>query len=225
VAREITVCTIHLSGLPVDDALLDEVERERWRRLRTAPLRDTFAAAHWGRRIVLAKELGRDPAGLRFVTGRWGKPELAGHAIFHSFSHSRDVAIIAMSSTHPVGIDIEEVRSELPAVRLAGTFFGPGEARAVERAADQRAHFIRLWTRKEAAGKVTGISLDRTLRIDADVDDGSAGGPVDLEHVDAGAAKAWITDIDAPNGFLAAAAMLGAEPFAVHRSTFSVVPA
>ena len=220
--REITVCTVHLSGLPTDGGLLDDVERERWQRLRTAAQRDTFAAAHWARRILLADSLGTDPSGLRFTTGRWGKPELASGELFHSFSHSRDVAMVAVSSADPVGIDIEQVRSGLPAARLAQTFFRPAEARAVESAADQPARYIRLWTRKEAAGKVTGISLDRTLTIDVAGD-----GPrnIDLERVDGRRAKARVADIAAPDGFLAAAAMLGEQPFAVRLSMFSLVPA
>ena len=220
--REIAVSTVHLSGLRTDGALLDDVERERWQRLRTAALRDTVAAAHWARRMILAENLGSDPAGLRFATGRWGKPELVNRALFHSFSHSGDVAIIAMSPADPIGVDVEKIRSDLPAIRLAGTFFRPCEARAVESAADQPARYIRLWTRKEAAGKVTGISLDRTLVIEVD---GDGQRPIDLEHVDGSPAKARVTDIDAPDGFLAAVAMLGAEPFAVRPSMSRLVPA
>jgi 4'-phosphopantetheinyl transferase len=164
--REIAVWTVHLDGLPTDGTLLDDEERRRWRRLRTAGLRDSFAAAHWVRRMVLADNLGMDPARLRFTSGPWGKPELADRALFHSFSHSRDMAMVAVSATDPVGVDIEAVRGDLPATRLARAFFRPSEARTVESAVDRPARYIRLWTRKEAAGKVTGICLDRTLRID-----------------------------------------------------------
>jgi 4'-phosphopantetheinyl transferase len=216
--REIAVWMVHLDGLPTDGALLDDEERRRWLRLRTAGLRDTFAAAHWVRRMILAENLGTDPAGLRFTSGRWGKPELADRALFHSFSHSRDMAMVAVSATDPVGVDIEAVRGDLPATRLARTFFRPSEARTVESAMDRAAHYIRLWTRKEAAGKVTGICLDRTLRIDVD---GEGPRRVDLEHVDGSGAMARVIDVAAPDGFLAAAAMLGEEPFTVRRSTCS----
>jgi 4'-phosphopantetheinyl transferase len=220
--REIDVWTVHLRGLPAGGELLDQQERGRWLRLRTGELRERFAAAHWARRMILGDRLGADPAGLRFVTGRWGKPELADRAVFHSFSHSGEVAMIAVSSTAPVGVDVESVRSDLPAVRLARSFFRSHEARTVEAAADRPARYIRLWTRKEAAGKVVGISLDRALRIDAA---GIATRPVDLEHLDGGRGVGRITDIDAPVGFLAAAALLGDEPFAVRMSTFAPVPA
>lgn len=220
--REIAVWTVHLDGLPTDGTLLDDEERRRWRRLRTAGLRDSFAAAHWVRRMVLADNLGMDPARLRFTSGPWGKPELADRALFHSFSHSRDMAMVAVSATDPVGVDIEAVRGDLPATRLARAFFRPSEARTVESAVDRPARYIRLWTRKEAAGKVTGICLDRTLRIDVGGD-----GPrvVGLERVDGSGAMAGIIDVAAPEGFLAAAAMLGEEQFTVRMSTFSWVPA
>jgi len=220
--REIDVWTVGLRGLPTTGDLLDDDERRRWQRLRMAGLRERFAAAHWARRMILARRLGVDPADLRFETGRWGKPELTDRAVFHSLSHSGEVAMVAVSSAGPVGVDIEAIRPDLPATRLARTFFRPHEVASVENAVDRPGRYIRLWTRKEAAGKVTGISLDRTLRIDAV---GRPGRPVDLDCPDGGRGMARITDIDAPEGFLAAAALLGDEPFLVRPATFHAVPA
>jgi 4'-phosphopantetheinyl transferase len=231
--REIAVWTVALDGLPTGGGLLDDEERDRWRRLRTAGLRDAFAAAHWARRIVLARTLGVDPGGLRFASGRWGKPDLVEGRLFHSLSHSGRIAMVAVSPDAPVGVDVEQVRPGLPAVRLAGTFFRPAEAGWVQAAADPAARYIRLWTRKEAAGKVTGICLDRSLRIDVGGDPGvqvagRSGGrplPVVLEQIDGRPAAAAVVDIDAPAGFLAAAAMLGREPFGVRMREFAAVPA
>ncbi|MFN8197114.1 MAG: 4'-phosphopantetheinyl transferase superfamily protein [Nakamurella multipartita] len=220
--REIGVWTVDLHGLPADGELLDEDELARWRRLRTAGLRARFAAAHWARRTILGDCVGIDPAALRFTTGRWGKPELADGSIFHSLSHCGAVAMVAVSADAPVGVDIEAVRPDLPAGRLARTFFPAPEARAVEAAADPPARYIRLWTRKEAAGKVVGLNLDRTLRIGV-VD--TATGPVPLERLDGGPAVGRITDIAAPGALLAAVARLGPEPFTVRMSSLAPVPA
>lgn len=226
--REIDVWTVHLGGLPVDGELLDDAERGRWQRLRTAGLRDRFAAAHWARRRILADRLGTDPAALRFTFGRWGKPELTDHRVFHSLSHSGKVAVVAVSDAGPVGVDVEAVRPDLPAERLARTFFPPDEARSVAAAADPPARYVRLWTRKEAAGKVTGIGLDRALRIDAtDAIDatGSTGRPVGIEDPAGARGMARVVDIDAPEGFLATVAMLGAAPVAVRSAMLRPVPA
>ena len=116
---------------------------------------------------------------------------------------------------------------------MARTFFRPAEAGWVQDAADPAARYIRLWTRKEAAGKVTGICLDRSLRIDVAGDPGAGAVsgtavrpvPVALEQVDGRPAVATVVDIDAPAGFLAAAAMLGREPFVVRMRDFAAVPA
>lgn len=223
--REIDVWTVHLGGLPADGELLDDAERERWQRLRTAGLRDRFAAAHWARRRILADRLGTDPAALRFTIGRWGKPEVADHRVFHSLSHSGEVAMVAVSHAGPVGVDVEVDRPDLPAERLARTFFPSDEARSVAAAADPPARYVRLWTRKEAAGKVTGISLDRALRIDAIDATGSTGRPVGIEDPAGDRRLARVVDIDAPEGFLAAVAMLGAAPVAVRSATLRTVPA
>lgn len=220
--REIDVWTVQLTGLPAAGELLDDTERGRWRRFRTAELRERFAAAHWARRMILADRLGADPAGLRFTTGRWGKPELAGGSMFHSFSHSGSVAMVALSTVGPVGVDVEAVRPDLAALRLARTFFRPHEALTVEAAVDRPARYIRLWTRKEAAGKMVGTNLDRTLRVDVV---GAGARPVELERLDGGRAVVRVNDIDAPDGFLAAAALPGAEPFVVRMSSYRPVPA
>lgn len=220
--REINVWTVDLRRLPAGGELLDEDERARWRRLRTAGLRARFAAAHWARRMILGDWVGVDPTALRFTTGRWGKPELADAGVFHSLSHSGSLAMIAVSADAPVGVDIETVRPDLPAVRLAHTFFPAPEAATVEAAADPSARYIRLWTRKEAAGKVVGLNLDHTVRIGvAHV----ATRPVELERLDGGPAVGRITDIAAPDGLLAAVARLGPEPFTVRMSSWTPVPA
>ena len=232
--REIDVWTVHLAGLPAGGELLDAAERGRWQRLRTAGLRDRFAAAHWARRRILADHLGVDPAGLRFVTGRWGKPELANQGVFHSLSHSGGVAMVAVSHAAPVGVDVEALRPDLPAGRLARTFFPPPEAGSVRAATDPVARYVRLWTRKEAAGKVTGIGLDRALAIEVtDTTDTSdttdTGGPVgrtvDVEDPAGVPEPVRMTDIDAPEGFLAAVAMLGGAPVTVRSATLAPVPA
>lgn len=236
--REIDVWTVHLAGLPAGGELLDDDERARWQRLRTAGLRDRFAAAHWARRRILADRLGVDPAPLRFATGRWGKPELADHRVFHSLSHSGEVAMVAVSDAGPIGVDVEAIRPDLPAGRLARTFFRPDEALAVAGAADPPARYVRLWTRKEAAGKVTGIGLDQALRIDAietcdeaaDPADeagaaGVAGRSVGIEDPAGARGTARVVDIEAPAGFLAAVAMLGGAPITVRAATLAPVPA
>ncbi|WP_420122146.1 4'-phosphopantetheinyl transferase family protein [Nakamurella sp.] len=221
--REIHVWTVHLAGLPTGGDLLDDDERSRWQRLRSAGLRERFAAAHWARRRILADRLGVDPAGLRFTTGRWGKPELAGHPVFHSLSHSGAVAMVAVSDAAPVGVDVEAVRPDLPAGRLARTFFRPDEAGSVAAAVDPPARYVRLWTRKEAAGKVTGVALDRALLVDAI---GVGGRPAGIEDPTGARGAARIIDIEAPEGFLAAVAMLGGAPVTVRaRALLLPVPA
>src|SRR6516162_228621 len=91
--------------------------------------------------------------------GRPFLPELPG--CWFSFSSCRLGYLGAWSSTHPLGVDIEDQTRGLEATELAQSYFSRAEAQAVE-GAGQRARmrtFFQLWTLKEAALKSIGEGL------------------------------------------------------------------
>jgi 4'-phosphopantetheinyl transferase len=91
--------------------------------------------------------------------GRPYLPELPG--CWFSFSSCRLGYLGAWSSTHPIGVDIEDQTRRLEANELAQSYFSQGEAKAVE-GAGERARmrtFFQLWTLKEAALKSIGEGL------------------------------------------------------------------
>jgi 4'-phosphopantetheinyl transferase len=91
--------------------------------------------------------------------GRPFLPELPGCSF--SFSACRLGYLGAWSSTHCIGVDIEDQTRGVEATELAQSYFSRAEAKAVA-SAGERARmrtFFQLWTLKEAALKSIGEGL------------------------------------------------------------------
>jgi 4'-phosphopantetheinyl transferase len=119
-------------------------------------------------RAILAKYLDRSPRAVAIAYGRWGKPRLAcasaGDLEFN-VSHSEDVGLVALrrggGGGGGVGIDVECLDRTVDHLALAAQHFSAQEADAVASAppASRAETFLRLWTRREAVLKTTGIGL------------------------------------------------------------------
>jgi len=81
--------------------------------------------------------------------------------LWFSFSSSRFGFLGAWSSTHAIGVDLEDKTRNVDAGDLAQHFFSEAEAKAVESANDQASlrTFFQLWCLKEAALKSIGEGL------------------------------------------------------------------
>jgi 4'-phosphopantetheinyl transferase len=196
-------------------ALLDEVERERAAALMFPASHSRYVAAHGAFRVILGRRLGVPPASLRWRRGPHGKPELAEPGPRVSFSHSGDLAAIAVAPRRRVGVDIQRLAAGLDVIRMAARFFPPEEARFVASAAGtagQVARFTWLWARKEACLKVAGGRLLPGLRqvipSDGVVADGQDGMSPGL---------CLVRDVRAPRGYLAAVAAEGTPSYDVIR--------
>ncbi len=192
--------------------MLDRQELLRLAKFPTVDLQRRFAVSHAATRTILSGYLGCGPADFGYELGRWGKPAVAGSPwLQHNLSHSDELALLAISVDGPVGVDVENVHTPMAATALANRFFLPAEARSI---AAQPAHlqvrwFLRLWTRKEAAGKASGLPLDQALKFPVDAVDGCAV----LTPVDGDSRR--ITDIDCGADYLGTVAMMGAGRFRV----------
>jgi 4'-phosphopantetheinyl transferase len=102
---------------------------------------------------ILAGYLGEPPV---IVTDARGKPHVAGDRIAFNLSHSEAMAIVAVSSVGPLGVDLEYRGRARDTAALARRYFTPAEAALV--AADPDV-FYRIWTRKEAWVKAQGSGL------------------------------------------------------------------
>jgi 4'-phosphopantetheinyl transferase len=205
------------AGLPPEAAarcwdVLDAGERARAEAFASPHHRQQFVIAHGALRILAGRELGTRPAALRWVPGPGGKPQLAPpwSGLHTSLSHSADMAAAAISTTRPVGVDIQHLVPGLDTAGLSARFFAPQEARyvAAGRSPGERAdRFAHLWARKEAVVKAAGSRLWPNLGIVVHGRDVvSSAEPAGVHRV---------ADVAAPAGFRAAVALAGAEPFAI----------
>jgi 4'-phosphopantetheinyl transferase len=157
---------------PVAAELLSPEERDRAARLRVDRDRQRYVMCRSALRVILAGYLQSSPQSLKFTSGEHGKPLLAGSPVEFNVSHSGDLGLVAVSSSGPVGVDVEAPREMSAPMDLAARYFHPEEREAVERAPSSERHrvFLACWTRKEAVLKNigAGLTLDpRRIRVGA----------------------------------------------------------
>jgi 4'-phosphopantetheinyl transferase len=134
-------------------SVLSADERARAARFVFPRHRDAYIVQHATQRALLARYTGTAPSQLVFEHGPHGKPRVAG--LEHNLSHAADAALLAVTHDLAVGVDIERMDAGLDIVALGETVFAPDEV-AIGR---DRRGFLRVWCRKEACLKATGVGL------------------------------------------------------------------
>jgi 4'-phosphopantetheinyl transferase len=173
--------TCHTWWARADDAypgllvLLDADEQERFIALRQPIDRNRFLVACSLTRLALASYLDLAPAMIRISrtcpTCRrpHGKPRLTPPApapIELSVSHSGNRIAVEFAWGRAVGVDVEQLRPDVPVDKLAWHVLTAQEAeqlRGVD-GAERTAGFLTYWTRKEAVLKALGHGLAVDLR-------------------------------------------------------------
>jgi len=164
-------------------------------------------------RALLGSYLAIPAAEIRFEYLAGGKPQLAAgqnpSALQFNVSHSANMALIAFGSKHRLGVDIEEIRSDVDITTLAERFFSLRERAGLQALPDHLRvpGFFACWTRKEAFLKATGEGLsfplaDFSVTTHPDLDP-------ELEEIKGSTneAKQWfLTDLSVVDGFRAAVA-------------------
>ena len=199
--------------------VLDDSERARAAAFDRPRDRQRFTVAHGALRILAGRALGTRPAALAWISGRYGKPELAApwSGLHTSLSHSGDMIAAAISTGRPVGVDVQHLMPGLDTVGLSARFFPPDEAEYVAAGRDASARsdrFAQLWARKEAVVKAVGGRLWSNLTIAVrDRDVVSCAEPASPHRV---------ADVSAPTSFRAAVALTGAAPFVIQNAPFAI---
>lgn len=145
-------------------SVLSDTELERADRFVTEEGKNHFKQRRAFRRYCGALALGstRSLSQMVFKETEKGRPYLPDLPDFRfSFSSCRFGFLGAWSSTHCIGIDLEDQTRTLEAAELAQQFFSEAEARVVK-AVEGRARlrtFFQLWSLKEAALKSIGEGL------------------------------------------------------------------
>jgi 4'-phosphopantetheinyl transferase len=145
-------------------SVLSAAELERAARFVTEEGRAHFQQRRAFRRYCGAVALGskRPLSRIVFAETEKGHPYLPEVPdLWFSFSSCPHGWLGGWSSTHAIGVDIEDEARSLEATELARRYFSDAEARAVEGADDaaRTRVFLQLWSLKEAALKSIGEGL------------------------------------------------------------------
>ena len=145
-------------------SVLSESELERAGRFAARHDRVQFEQRRAFRRFCGATALGssRPLSEILFEETESGRPYLSDSPdLWFSFSSCRFGILGAWSSTHGIGVDVEDQTRELEAAELARQFFSVAEAEVVEGVGgvDRLRTFYRFWGLKEAALKSIGEGL------------------------------------------------------------------
>ena len=166
------------SGRRADALLLTPDESERAARLLSEDKRALFIAGRSALRRLLGMYLGVSPRTLAFRYGLHGKPALVTEetmaALAFNFSHSEDLALLAVATARAVGIDIEYRRRNISVAPFARHILTPSETAALQQLPAERhtQALLTAWTRKEAYLKALGVGLAQSLKsFSAGIDD------------------------------------------------------
>jgi 4'-phosphopantetheinyl transferase len=201
-------------------ALLDRDETLRADRFLQARDRDRFIASHAALRFLLAGALEAEARTLSFSVSAFGRPSLAGAQAGRldvNLSHSGEHALVALSPTGRIGVDIEVPRPMPDALRIARAHFHPREVAALEaHGSDGEAAFYACWTAKEAFVKAVGAGLSRPLNRFAVAVPPAPAALLEVDDAD-GPASAWTMAALAP-----APGTVGAVALAIPRAAIAL---
>ena len=139
-------------------AVLSANERERAARFRFDLHRNRYVARHHWIRVELARRYGGAPQELHFDQGANGKPCLRDARNWRggfNASSSQEYALLGFDAGAEIGVDIECIRS----FKDAADFAAHNYAESERSQARSPTAFFRIWTRKEAFLKCTGLGL------------------------------------------------------------------
>lgn len=124
-------------------------------------------ATHWiacraSLRKILGEMTGIPPLEVPLIFSEFGKPGLAPphDSLYFNLSHCAGLALVALSTEGPVGVDIEPRNRAESLIECERSFCHPQEIRNLPLEATERASvLLRIWTHKEAVLKAMGTGL------------------------------------------------------------------
>ena len=171
--------TVSDSEFPACAEGLSEDERARAGKFRIEKDARRFVVARASMRFILAEYVHSAARDLRFVYSKYGKPSLADPVteIRFNLSHAGESAILGITRSRNIGVDIEAVNRNVECDKLAKRFFSTHERAWLRHLPEEERSrcFFRIWTCKEAFLKAQGFGLTRSLdSFDIDLSSGTA---------------------------------------------------
>jgi 4'-phosphopantetheinyl transferase len=159
--------SVAMSSSIVNTPLSDE-EIARANRFHFERDRRRFAHSHISLRQILARYLRLQPKEIHFSASNNGRPEVVPQQnhrnLQFNLSHSGSFAIVGVTLSRRIGVDVECYRS-LQHLEIANRYFSSWECRELNRlpSDDLEKNFFACWTRKEAFLKATGEGIGTLL--------------------------------------------------------------
>ena len=184
-----------------------------------ARVREDWLATHVALRLLMERAVGPAWRGAALTRAARGKPQLAGAPLGFSLSHARGVALIGLTPTGSVGVDVERTREVRIAAERRAAIEAAGAALSASLAGDGNTRFLHAWVRLEAYAKADGCGIGRLLTrlsilgVTAAERAGASGMPARMNEAARGAADG-VRDLQLGDGIYAAAAFIGVQPVA-----------
>lgn len=157
---------VHLWYIDLDNHFenhLSDEEQQRANGMRLQKVKRRFIAGRSALRSILARYLNQSPTMQQFSYGEHGRPSLNPNPAQLDFnlSHCRSNALLGISSTSRIGVDIEQLRPRKNLLAIAKKQFGEQQYQLLSAMdeTDRIRHFFELWTRMEAQLKARGGSI------------------------------------------------------------------
>jgi 4'-phosphopantetheinyl transferase len=193
-------------------------ERQRAADFRLLEPRERFVITRGALRVLLGRYLDAAPTQVSITVDSNNKPRLAdtynASDLRFNVAHSGHLALIAVTSEHEIGVDVERLREVRHAEHIARRFFHPAEIASIVAAtpANRNAAFLQCWTGKEAVLKAIGSGITGLLGafrvpIVEDVEQGVWVELPTLSH--AQPAQCWLRWLDPDDDYSAAVAVVG----------------
>lgn len=174
-SKEIFVYSVRFSDFNQDQKtsfffeILSKQEQEQSLRFVTKELREQYLISHGILRCILAWHLKEKPQQISYAFNAFGKPELPNqNSLKFNMSHSKDLAVYAVSFCQRVGIDVEWKN---PTVRFEDFFADILTDSEKNFLLDSCTNhkmktefFFDLWSKKEALIKAIGKGLSYNVK-------------------------------------------------------------
>jgi 4'-phosphopantetheinyl transferase len=164
---------------------LSEDELIRAGKLKIEEKKDQFVITRSVLRLLLSSAVGKSYQDIEFFYGEHGKPSikesLNKQPIEFNISHSGNYALIAITLSNKVGVDIEKINSDIDHQSLSKRFFSKQENNELQGIDEgQRGDvFYRIWSQKESFIKATGQGVAFGLeRFSVSLEEGEQSGTV-----------------------------------------------
>ena len=196
-------------------SLLSDDELARAERFRFENHRHRWIAGRAMLRTILSAMTQRSPESVAFEYDQHMKPYLtcsSSHERIHfNLTHSSDLALLAVTTVGPVGIDVERIEPLSNIDAVVSRFFSRAERDAfcsVTGDVDRLKAFYACWTRKEAYLKALGCGISKpTNAFDVTLLDNAEPEIVAIDG-DTDAARDWLLfDLKVIPGYVAALAI------------------